>query len=165
MSDAFYEKVKRGNLKRVSISQSDIEKYKLTSDDILIARRSLTYEGAAKPCLIGNSKEPLIFESSLIRVRVNQELLDSVFFYFYLSLPSVRQTYLFPNVTKSTISGINQAGLKRVEIILPPVDLQRRFREVYGKVGELKNGYEFKNLKESENLFNSLLQRAFRGEL
>ena len=165
MSDAFYEKVKRGMLKRVNIPQPDIAKYGLSSNDILIARRSLTYEGAAKPCLISESKEPLIFESSLIRVRVNQDLLDPVFFYFYLSLPSVRQIYLFPNVTKSTISGINQAGLKRVEIILPPIDIQRRFREVYGKVGELKIRYELEHLKESENLFNSLLQRAFRGEL
>jgi type I restriction enzyme, S subunit len=165
MSDAFYEKVKRGMLKRVNIPQSDIEKYGLSSNDILIARRSLTYEGAAKPCLISESKEPLIFESSLIRVRVNQDLLDPVFFYFYLSLPSVRQIYLFPNVTKSTISGINQAGLKRVEIILPSIDIQRRFTEVYGKVGELKVRYELEYLKESENLFDSLLQRAFRGDL
>jgi len=165
MSDAFYEKVKRGMLKRVNIPLPDIQKYGLSSNDILIARRSLTYEGAAKPCLISESKEPLIFESSLIRVRVNQDLLDPIFFYFYLSLPSVRQIYLFPNVTKSTISGINQAGLKRVEIILPPIDIQRRFREVYAKVGELKTCYELEHLKESENLFNSLLQRAFRGEL
>jgi type I restriction enzyme, S subunit len=165
MSDAFYEKVKRGMLKRVNIAQSDIEKYGLSSNDILIARRSLTYEGAAKPCLIGESTEPLVFESSLIRVRVNQKLLDPVFLYFYLSLPPVRQTYLFPNVTKSTISGINQAGLKRVEIILPPIDIQRKFREIYDKVGEFKTRYELQHLKESENLFNSLLQRAFRGEL
>ena len=60
--------VNRGKLKRVIIPDKDIEKYKLTENDLLIARRSLTYEGAAKPCRIPKSDEPLIFESSLIRI-------------------------------------------------------------------------------------------------
>ncbi|MFZ2404306.1 MAG: restriction endonuclease subunit S, partial [Methylobacter sp.] len=49
MSDAFGGTISRGKLKRVACGTDDIQKYCLNSDDILIARRSLTYEGAAKP--------------------------------------------------------------------------------------------------------------------
>jgi len=138
MSDAFYNFVERGNLKRVQVTSEEFEKYKLIPNDVLIARRSLNYEGSAKPCLISETAQPLIFESSLIRVRLNAEVIDSFFFFSYMLEPRARSAYVFPNVTKSTISGINQAGLKRISVLAPPMSI---------------------------NLFNSLLQRAFRGEL
>jgi type I restriction enzyme S subunit len=75
MSDAFGGIIQRGSLKRVLCTQSDIEKYGLTTDDIIIARRSLTYDGAAKPCMVPHDTQPLIFESSFIRIRPNKELL------------------------------------------------------------------------------------------
>jgi type I restriction enzyme S subunit len=68
MSDAFNGIVKRGTLKRVDCSDRDISKYGLSDSDILIASRSLTYDGAAKPCRVPTSPEPLIFESSFIRI-------------------------------------------------------------------------------------------------
>src|SRR5690606_9411569 len=69
MSDAFYGIAQLNNVKRVLVSEKEIEKFKLQNTDILLARRSLNYEGAAKPCLIPISIEPLIYESSLIRLR------------------------------------------------------------------------------------------------
>jgi type I restriction enzyme, S subunit len=164
MSDSFYGIVKRGNLKRVNARQIDIEKYGLNTNDVIVTRRSLNYEGSAKPCLISDGEEPLIFESSLIRVRVNQKMLDPIFFFSYMLQPEARKAFVFPHVTKSTISGINQAGLQRVKVLLPPIVIQTRYRKVYEKVTSLVLQYQ-KNLEQSENLFNTLLHRAFTGEL
>ncbi len=164
MSDSFYGIVKRGNLKRVNATQVDIEKYGLNTNDVIITRRSLNYEGSAKPCLIPHGQEPLIFESSLIRVRVNQKMLDPIFFFSYMLQPEARKAFVFPHVTKSTISGINQAGLQRVKVLLPPIFIQTRYRKLYEKVTSLVSHYQ-KNLEQSENLFNTLLHRAFTGEL
>ncbi|WP_254635980.1 restriction endonuclease subunit S, partial [Acinetobacter bereziniae] len=44
MGDVFYGVVKPDNLKQVNISNEEIKKYKITNKDILIARRSLTYD-------------------------------------------------------------------------------------------------------------------------
>ncbi|MBW4511081.1 MAG: restriction endonuclease subunit S [Scytonematopsis contorta HA4267-MV1] len=163
MSDAFYGMVKRGNLKRVNATLAEIEKYNLNSNDVIVTRRSLNYEGSAKPCLVSGD-EPLIFESSLIRVSVNQKIIDHIFFFSYMSLPEARKAFVFPNVTKSTISGINQAGLHRIPIFLPPLSIQMNYRKIYEKVKLLVLRHE-KTLEQSDNLFNSLLQRAFSGEL
>jgi type I restriction enzyme S subunit len=164
MSDAFYGVVKRGNLKRVAATPADIEKYGLNSNDVIIARRSLNYEGAAKPCLISAEKEPLIFESSLIRVRVNRDILDPIYFFSYMLQPRARKAFVVPYVTKSTISGINQRGLEKVQLLAPPIDIQINYRKIYEKVTLLRTHHE-KNFNISDNLFNSLLQKAFRGEL
>ncbi|WP_066424929.1 restriction endonuclease subunit S [Anabaena sp. 4-3] len=164
MSDAFYGVVKRGNLKRVAATSADIEKYGLNSNDVIVARRSLNYEGAAKPCLIPVDQKPLIFESSLIRVRVNRDILDPIFLFSYMLQPQVRSAFVFPHVTKSTISGINQAGLQRVQILVPPISIQINYRKLYEKVTSFRNVYE-RDLNIAETFFNSLLQKAFRGEL
>jgi len=43
---AFYGIVKRGNLKQVDINEKELKKYNIDHNDILIARRSLNYEGS-----------------------------------------------------------------------------------------------------------------------
>ena len=58
-------------------------------------------------------------------------------------------------------------GLKRIvkiKLSLPPIDLQKKYCEIRKKIVNQISKNEGA-LKESENLFNSLLQRAFKGEL
>lgn len=164
MSDAFYKIVPRGNLKRVNCSASDIEKYALSDLDILIARRSLTIEGAAKPCLIPKSDEPLIFESSFIRVTPAPNKVTALYLYHYLGNERVKQKCIQPYITQSTISGINQSNLARVPIIVPPIPLQREFANRVAAVERLKAAQRA-SLAELDELFASLQHRAFRGEL
>jgi type I restriction enzyme S subunit len=63
-----------------------------------------------------------------------------------------------------TQPNLNTTIMKNFEIPVPPIDLQEKFAVVshYLTDSIQKNSEMF---KESENLFNSLLQRAFRGEL
>ncbi|NEO11080.1 MULTISPECIES: restriction endonuclease subunit S [unclassified Moorena] len=164
MSDAFYGVVKTGHLKRVLATAEEIKKYEVITNDVLINRRSLNYEGAAKPCLISTLNGPLIFESSLIRVRVNQKVMDPIFFFSYMLQPQARAAFVFPFVTQSTISGINQAGLKKIKVIVPPIDLQLKYKQIYQKTTSSISNYK-NNFDRTDNLFNSLLQKAFRGEL
>jgi type I restriction enzyme S subunit len=164
MSDAFEGIVKRGNLKRVVCSQQDIEKYKLSNTDLIIARRSLNYEGSVKPCLIPSSNEPLIFESSLIRITPNPEKVKILYLFYYILNPYVRERFIFPFVTQSTISGINQGNLAKVLLMLPPIDLQNEFARRVEAVEKLKAAHRA-SLSELDALFASLQHRAFRGEL
>jgi type I restriction enzyme S subunit len=164
MSDAFYEIVVRGNLKRVSCSRGDIQKYSVTETDILVARRSLNYEGAAKPCLIPASNEALIFESSFIRATPRPDIVTVLYLYHYLSNERVRRKAVYPLVTQSTISGINQSNLARIPVLVPAMNLQREFARRVAAVEKLKIA-QHASLAELHALFASLQHRAFRGEL
>lgn len=164
MSDAFYEVVPRGNLKRVHCAKSDIKKYALSELDILIARRSLTLEGAAKPCLIPKSNDPLIFESSFIRVTPHPKKMTALYLYHYLGNERVKQKCVQPYITQSTISGINQSNLERVPVIVPPLALQQDFARRVGAVEKLKTTQRASQLA-LDTLFDTLQHRAFNGEL
>lgn len=164
MSDAFYQKVIPGNLKKVMCDDKLLSKFVLKSSDLLISRRSLTYEGAAKPCFIPPYDKPLIYESSLIKLSPNLELISNVYLFYFLSNQRARSKYILIHVTKSTISGINNKGLNAIQVLLPPIKLQNQFAERVALIEEQK-AIAQASLIKSEELFNSLLQKAFKGEL
>ena len=162
MSDAFNGIVGRGSLKRVNCSDADLSKYGLNESDILLARRSLTYEGAAKPCLVPPAAEPLIFESSFIRVTPDRKKLSVPYLFHYLDNPTIRDKRVRPFVTQSTISGINQSNLERVAVVVPPLPLQQTFATRIASIEALKATHR-RALAALDALFASLQQRAFAG--
>jgi type I restriction enzyme S subunit len=60
--------------------------------------------------------------------------------------------------------GLNVGKLVEIEIVLPPHDLQRQFVESFNLI-EMQKVQSQHGLDQSINLFNSLLQKAFSGEL
>ena len=164
MANAFYGVVNPNEVKRVDAPPADTEKYGLLPTDILVSRRSLNYEGSAKPCLIPETDEPLIFESSLIRVRPDRERVLTIYLFHYLLNDRARAKYVFPLVTRSTISGISQSNLMKVKVVLPPLDLQLRFAVVVESI-ERQKASQRAHLAELDTLFASLQSRAFRGDL
>ncbi|MEW2130756.1 restriction endonuclease subunit S [Streptomyces sp. NPDC005435] len=164
MSDAFSGTVGPQGLKRVACAEKDLAKYALTSDDLLVARRSLNYEGSAKPCRVGASDEPLIFESSLIRVTPDPELLTARYLYAYLSHQRVRDAYVFPLVTGATITGISQGNLAKVPVLVPPLADQRGFERRLEHIDRLRDSGRA-HLATLDELFTSLRHRAFTGTL
>ena len=164
MANAFYGVVNPNEVKRVDAPLADIEKYGLLPTDILVSRRSLNYKGSAKPCLIPETDEPLIFESSLIRVRPDRERVLTIYLFHYLLNDRARTKYVFPLVTRSTISGISQSNLMKVKVVLPPLDLQHRFAAIVESI-EHQKASQRAHLAELDTLFASLQSRAFRGDL
>ena len=164
MSDAFNGIVQRGGLRRVNCSGADLKRYALGVADILLARRSLTYEGAAKPCLIPPATEPLLFESSFIRVTPARTKLLPLYMFHYLNNETIRNKRVRPFVTQSTISGINQSNLERVPVVVPPLALQQTFATRIQAIEALKATHRTA-LAQLDALFASLQQRAFAGEL
>ncbi len=59
---------------------------------------------------------------------------------------------------------LNLSMVKNFSIPLPPLDKQKYFEKVQSKI-KLQKHHIKQSLQESENLFNSLLQKAFKGEL
>jgi type I restriction enzyme S subunit len=59
---------------------------------------------------------------------------------------------------------LNRNNLDKIPVSIPPISLQNQFEIILMQQQKLITQKE-RFLKESENLFNSLLQRAFRGEL
>jgi len=64
----------------------------------------------------------------------------------------------------TTLPILNKGDFEKIEIIHPPIELQTRFAQIVEKTEALKSQYQ-QSLQELENLYGSLSQKAFRGEL
>ena len=117
-----------------------------------------------KISLIPEYDKPLVYESSLIRITPNPNLVNTQYIFFFFADDRARKAHVYKYISRSTISGINNKGLNSVEIPVPPTDLQNQFAAHIQAIEKQKQQAQA-NLEKSEALFNSLLQRAFKGEL
>ncbi|HOG44586.1 MAG TPA: restriction endonuclease subunit S, partial [bacterium] len=72
--------------------------------------------------------------------------------------------YIQNQATKGMKKILTKGIFEKIIMIKPPTKLQNQFAEIANKVEVLKAKYQ-KSLEELENLYGSLSQRAFRGEL
>ena len=63
-----------------------------------------------------------------------------------------------------TRARISSGQLAKISIPVPPIELQTQFASIVTKTETLKEQYK-NSLVELENLYGSLSQRAFKGEL
>ena len=54
--------------------------------------------------------------------------------------------------------------IQQLELLIPPIELQNRFAEIVQSI-EVQKAQAQQSLQHADNLFNSLLQKAFKGEL
>lgn len=71
---------------------------------------------------------------------------------------------MIENSSGSTVRGIKSKLLKKIEICYPSLALQERFAAALNAHINNKTIYE-RAARRSDNLFDSLQHRAFRGEL
>jgi type I restriction enzyme S subunit len=71
---------------------------------------------------------------------------------------------LFNRSTGSTVKGVRSKELAQISVPLPPIELQNQFAQHIEAIEQQKQQAQA-SLEKSEALFNSLLQRAFKGEL
>jgi type I restriction enzyme, S subunit len=76
----------------------------------------------------------------------------------------LNRTDLKPYISGSAQPKLTAANLSRIPISVPPIHEQQKFTALVEKVESLR-AKQRESEKELENLFNSLMQRAFKGEL
>jgi type I restriction enzyme, S subunit len=151
-----------GNLKNTGIvSPSIIEnKYFLKKGDILFARTGAT----VGKTYLHNNDEKYLFAGYLIKFSPNQNIVSPEFLYYFTKLNR------YKSWVKSKMKVVAQPNINAKqygeEILIPllPIDIQNKFAEEVKKVEKIKENQK-QSEKEIDNLFNSLMQKAFKGEL
>ncbi len=97
------------------------------------------------------------------RISPNETIVNKRFLYYCIKSRGIQLK--IDRMTKgATFREITLGRLRNIEIPLPPITLQNQFAEKISLIEKQKELAK-QSLQESENLFNSLLQKAFKGEL
>jgi len=149
------------SLKYIDVSESEKEKYSLKIND-LVFNRTNSKELVGKTAVY-NSDEEVIIAGYLIRVRTKPNV-NPWYIWGYLNSKAgkLRLFNLCRNIVG--MANINAQELQDIPILRPPFELQNQFAAIVEKAESLKAKYT-QSLNELENLYGSLSQRAFKGEL
>jgi type I restriction enzyme S subunit len=145
-----YPRIMNPEMARVQPSETEISKYAVKIDDLLFARRSLVLEGAGKCAIVADTDDPTVFESSIIRVRLNQEISDPKF-YFYFFSSQAGTGFMQQIVSQVAVAGIRGSDLEKLKVIYPPLLVQK-------KIAAILSAYD--DLIENNNKRIDLLEKA-----
>ncbi|MEN8885251.1 MAG: restriction endonuclease subunit S [Winogradskyella sp.] len=85
-------------------------------------------------------------------------------FLFKVMLTDSVTDYFVGITSGANYPAVKSNDLKKFQVIVPPIDLQNQFAERIQAI-EAQKTQSQASLAQAEDLFNSLLQRAFKGEL
>jgi len=132
--------------------------------DLLFSRAN-TRELVAATCLVEDDYPNLFLPDKLWRIRPKKSMLGTEYLRYLFGDPRFRwQVRRQATGTSGSMLNISQAKLRGVEAPVPPVERQRKFAELVWRSYAIRSGLESAADSSSE-LFNALVQRAFRGEL
>ena len=148
-------------LKYIDISSAERHKYIIKKGDLLFNRTN-SKELVGKTGVY-NLDQEMVIAGYLIRVRTNSRS-NSWYIWGYLNSSHGKKSLYSMCKAIVGMANINAQELQNIKILIPPIDLQNRFAQIIQKTEALKARYQ-QSLHELENLYGSLSQRAFRGEL
>ncbi len=150
-------------IKYIDVPTSDVEKFRLIKNDILLTEggdpdklgRGAIWRYDIKDC---------IHQNHIFRVRLDQDILIPEYFSSLIGSSYGKKYFLKAAKQTTGIASINSKQLKNFPAIIPPLKLQRKYSKIFQSI-EMKKKLMDSSLNQLDTLFNSLLQRAFQGEL
>jgi len=105
-----------------------------------------------------------IINQALLKLTLDKNKMNNTFFIHLFRNQGI-QNILFGTSHGSGIKNFPPMSVvKSVEFICPPIDEQKKFETKFKQITKKRERFEL-SLKEIENLYNALMQRAFKGEL
>ena len=150
--------------KKVSLPPKEKERYLLKKNDILLARAIGSINHLGKASLVRGVDNEIVFDSHVMRLQFNQGKLNSLFFYNWLQSSGGRNIFLSNSGKTSVQFNINSEQISRIKINLPPTELQNHFASIAENIQQQRKKIK-QQIELSQSLFQSLLQKAFKGEL
>ena len=107
--------------------------------------------------------EPFVLVRSAALIKPKLEIVNSLFLEKYLQT-TYMQAVMLRKANTSSQANLFTGPIKSLPILLPALELQNQFAERVQAI-EAQKAQAQASLAQAEDLFNSLLQRAFKGEL
>ncbi len=158
--------IRNGNFEwksEVYVTQSkadSLSSCKVIGDDLLIAKVG---DPPGVSAIYPKNSPDAIITQDVIRIRLNQKIANPIWMKYYLNSVIGERA-----IKRITITGTRKrfslGEFKKLDVNIPPINVQTKFAEIVEKAQAIKEQFKG-SLIDLENLYGSLSQRAFKGEL
>jgi type I restriction enzyme S subunit len=150
------------NAKYVSEEKyNELIRHNALPGDIIIAKMG---EPIARTCILPIYIKKALVVADCMRLRVTNKKEFNSIYLSYLLNTEFAKSQIDSMTHGSTRIRVNLSMIKNLKIPLPPIELQNKFASIVEHVEKIKEKQK-KSKEEINDLFNSLMQRAFNGEL
>lgn len=156
------------DLKYASFDANEAAKLSLKIGDLLVIRSNGSQSIVGRCAEVTKDTEGYLFAGYLIRLRFNPDLHSAKFYKYLLSSPKLREQIEFKAKSTSGVNNINSDELR--SLVVPKLDIHeqneivRILDEKESEIESLENSIS-RALKQMNNSKQSILARAFKGEL
>lgn len=148
-------------LVKVDASVKEVEEYSLKKYDFLFNTRN-TKELVGKTGIFLSDKGEVLFNNNIMRIRFKKA--HPIFINYFFQTQYLKQQQNNIIVGTTSVFAIYYKDLAKTKIPLPPLPLQQEFARLVEDV-EAEKARQAESGKKIDELFNSLMHRAFIGEL
>ena len=139
----------------------ELKGFEVKSGDIIVSCSGV-YLG--KLAIVPEGAKQGIINQALLKISLDNRIIENVFFVYVFSNENFKRKF-YGNVIGTGIPNFpSMDDFRKFNFIYPPIKLQTQFAQIVEKTEVLKTKY-LQSLQELENLYGSLSQKAFRGEL
>ncbi|HCG7073004.1 TPA: restriction endonuclease subunit S [Vibrio parahaemolyticus] len=114
---------------KATAKQSEIDKFTLEVDDVIITKDSETPGDIAVPALVSEDLNGVVCGYHLAIVRTDKQQADGAFINYLFSMPKTRY-YFFTLATGATRFGLSIGGINKAHFCLPPLEEQQKIASV-----------------------------------
>lgn len=132
--------------------------------DLLFSRAN-TLELVGATCIVDKDYNNLFLPDKLWKIDIDETIIKKVYLHYVLQNKDVRRSFLsIATGSSGSMLNISMDKFRKIVIPYPPIELQKEFETRYLKYIELTKKLESSH-QFIEDLYNSLSQQAFKGEL
>lgn len=132
---------------KVPVTDKELTNCRVKPGDLLFARQSLVLDGAGKCSIVVDAYEDTVFESHLIRARVDDTKANPYFIYYYFNSHIGREN-IKTIVEQVAAAGIRGSDLVRLYVPCPEIKIQN---QIVGILNAIDSKIEL-NQKINDNL-------------
>ncbi len=155
-------RIDSSQLSFIDIKDKPLKDYFLKIGDIVFVRSNGNRALVGRCLTVFTNDENVTFSGFCIRLRPNENV-SSLYLTNMFQINSFKMKMLGGG-RGANIQNINQQILGNLDVPVPSLELQNQFAEKITLIEQQKELAK-QELKESEDLFNCLMQKAFKGEI
>jgi len=139
----------------------ELKAFEVFPEDIIISCSGI-YLG--KLAIVPKEAKRGIINQALLKISLDKNKYNNVFFTYVFRSENFRNTFFGDDRGSGIPNFPPMPTFKQFKFITPPIELQNQFFSIVKEVEHMKE--QQKHSKENiDNLFNVLMQKAFKGEL
>ena len=150
-------------IKTIQALPEEVSALALRKGDVLLTEGG-DFDKLGRGAMLEQDMLGCIHQNHVFRVRVDPSKLLPVFFGKYLMTADAKRYFLGCSKRTTNLASINMRQLRAIPIPVPPLPLQQEFARRVTEIRALEAAQAASRLR-LENLFQSMLHRAFNGEL